>query len=90
MCVRGDETLYVEVKGTTTAGEEILLTPNEVRFARANKSAMALYVLQAIRLGEGVDDAVEVTGGTPLVLSPWDVELGELCPVGFSWKLPAS
>src|SRR5262249_29632608 len=43
-CTRGHEVLYVEVKGTTTNGEEVLLTPNEVDFARQNAARMVLFV----------------------------------------------
>ena len=30
ICRRGDEVKHVEVKGTTTDGAEVILTPNEV------------------------------------------------------------
>jgi len=43
-CKRADEVLYIEVKGTQTDGEEILLTPNEVAFANSNSQQMALFV----------------------------------------------
>jgi Domain of unknown function (DUF3883) len=33
ICRRGDEVKHVEVKGTTTDGIEVILTPNEVRHA---------------------------------------------------------
>jgi len=32
-CIRGAEVLHVEVKGTQTSGEDIILTAGEVEFA---------------------------------------------------------
>lgn len=42
LATRGDERLYVEVKGTSTSGEQVILTKNEVAHARANKAVMVL------------------------------------------------
>ena len=47
ICRRGDEVKHVEVKGTTTDGSEVILTPNEVRHAQENPST-ALFVVSNI------------------------------------------
>src|SRR5690242_14584975 len=44
ICRQGSEVKHVEVKGTTTDGAEVILTPNEVRHAREYPST-ALFVL---------------------------------------------
>ena len=44
ICRRGGEVKHVEVKGTTTDGAEVILTPNQVRHAREYPST-ALLVL---------------------------------------------
>lgn len=44
-CTKGAEVLHVEVKGTQTEGEEILLTPNEVNFAANHPDTMELFVV---------------------------------------------
>src|SRR5262249_30176245 len=62
-CTRGDEVLYVEVKGTSTAGEDVLLAPNEVKFARENASRMALFLCYGMDVKQG-DVGVVATGGT--------------------------
>jgi hypothetical protein len=45
-CTRGREILRVEVKGTTSSGEEIVLTKNEVELAR--QPGYALFVVAEI------------------------------------------
>jgi hypothetical protein len=41
-CVKGNQELRVEVKGTTSDGREVLLTPNEVSHAREAYPQVAL------------------------------------------------
>ena len=40
--------MYVEVKGTATAGAAVFLTTNEVEFARAHSDQMALSVTRSV------------------------------------------
>ena len=87
LCTRGDETLYVEVKATTTAGEGVLLTPNEVHFARLHRGQMVLALLHSVRVIEDASGVI-VDGGELVVLEPWDVDAGELTPVTFTWRRP--
>jgi hypothetical protein len=79
--------VFIEVKGTQSPGARVLLTSNEVEFARRNKSKMALYVLHSIRVRE-VDGEVSVEGGVERVYWPWDVDTGTLAPISFSYGLP--
>lgn len=88
-CRRGSEVLYVEVKGTTTDGKQVLLTPNEVQFAREHTDRMALYVCSGIELDR--DGAkIEVLVGHSRLIQPWSIEEGVLKPVGFTYSLPVS
>ncbi|QDE91904.1 hypothetical protein BHS06_24575 [Myxococcus xanthus] len=87
LCTRAGATLYVEVKGTQTDGAEVLLTPNEVAFAREHRETMALFVLHSVSI-ESVEGTVQASGGTVRILQPWDPDGGELLPVGFTCKLP--
>jgi len=50
LCSAKEKTLYVEVKGTTTDGLVVLLTPNEIAFARKHKGQIALYVVHGIEM----------------------------------------
>lgn len=43
-CRMGDRRLHVEVKGTTSRGEKIVLTRNEVAHARGTDATVALFV----------------------------------------------
>lgn len=77
----GKTTIHVEVKGTTTAGESVILTRREVERARAGKAA--LFVLHSVRLkGE------KATGGVERVIYKWDIGKGRLTPLNFQYKLP--
>ena len=87
-CARGDEVLYVEVKGTSTDGEEVVLTPNEVAFARKNANRMVLYVCAGVEVRQ-TDTAVETAGGTVRVWRPWSIDEGALTPVAFTYAMPS-
>jgi len=86
-CTRDGEELHVEVKGTTTPGEDVLLTPNEVAHAKENAAKMVLFILHSVQVSES-EDGVNASGGTVVIKRPWKIEAqGTLKPVGFSYKL---
>ena len=80
---KGSTVLFVEVKGTRTLGEKIILTRNEFEFARQNKAKMILFVLHSIILSPDV----KPRGGTKLVIEPWDVDSGIATPIQFSYEI---
>lgn len=84
-CGRGDEILYVEVKGTQGAGDEILLTPNEVRFAQMNSERMALFVVSNVTVREG--NRPIVVDGTERVWWPWSISIGVLKSTGYIYAV---
>lgn len=86
-CTDGSAELHVEVKGTTTVGEEVLLTPNEVRHARTF-GHVALFVLAGIEVVRRPDGTVEASGGRPTVFDPWTIDDGVLEPIGFKYRVP--
>jgi len=88
-CVHSEQELFVEVKGTQSTGEKIILTPNEVEFAKQNMSAMVLFVVSSVVVNEH-EDGVDVTGGRIRIIQPWNVEQGDLIPMSFSYVLPDS
>jgi predicted RNA-binding protein with PUA-like domain len=79
-CERPNRRLFVEVKGTTTMGKEVLLTPREVDFARKNKKHMALFVLHSIKLSRRRGRQVPY-GGEQVVVKPWNVDSGSIKPL---------
>jgi hypothetical protein len=76
--------MRVEVKGTTTDGVEVILTPNEVRHAREYEHT-ALFILSNISLERSRDGTVVASGGVRRLIDPWDIEQGALIPVGFRY-----
>jgi hypothetical protein len=73
--------IHVEVKGTTTGGESVILTRREVE--RAREGNTALYVLHSIHLkGE------KAFGGEERIIYKWEIRKGRLTPLNFSYRLP--
>lgn len=85
-CRKGMRLKYVEVKGTTTKGESIRLTKNEVGFARGNRKRMALYVRHSVRV-KGRKNPTAF-GGKARRLDPWDIYEGKLQATEFEYVLP--
>jgi hypothetical protein len=87
ICRRGDEIKHVEVKGTTTDGSEVILTPNEVKHAQ-EYSCTALFIVSNITVGRAEDGIVIATGGNHHCYDPWRVGDGTLTPLGFRYQVP--
>lgn len=81
-CTRDEQQMIVEVKGTTSSGEDVVVTYNEVEVQRARHPNNALVVVHSIELLRSAD-APRVQGGTLLMRSPWDIEEGHLRPIAF-------
>jgi hypothetical protein len=77
---------FVEVKGTTTNGGKIILTPNEIAFAKNNKNQMALCVVSGIKLSGRGKSAV-ARGGKIKETRPWDPDTKKMKPISF-WYEP--
>ena len=87
-CRRGSEELHVEVKGTTSAGEVVLLTRNEVEHAKAF-AHVALFVLAGIVVVRSVDgQAIGADGGMPMLYDPWALDESRLQAVGYQYRVP--
>lgn len=86
-CERNGKVLYVEVKGTQTAGDEIILTPGEVRLARDKCPNTELFVWHSVTVVEG-NGAPAVKGGHHRLVSPWNPEDAMLEPLGYSCCVP--
>jgi hypothetical protein len=85
-CRRGAQHVDVEVKGTTTPGESVLLTPNEVEHARAAFPNTALALVHDITL---LDKGGGVSGGVLKVVQPWRPEAADLQPLGYTYLVPS-
>jgi hypothetical protein len=82
LCRRNEIELHVEVKGTTTDGDKVLLTNNEVKHACDPGSSCVLFVLHSIIL-----QGQRATGGKLLLLDPWQLQQAHLTPVCYTYRL---
>lgn len=85
-CQDDGHILYVEVKGTSTEGERIILTRNEVLFAQANSENCILFVVRNMDLVEegGVWTA---TGGEVIIHEKWYPSEDHLDPIAYYFTL---
>jgi hypothetical protein len=77
LCRKFDGQIYVEVKGTTTHGDRVILTAGEVRFAQSHKEQMVLFIMHSVVLEKRNNDVL-VSGGHQRIIQPWDIEQGTL------------
>jgi hypothetical protein len=82
LCRQGKRELHVEVKGTTTDGDAVVLTHNEVKHACDQRNSCVLFVLHSIRL-----KGKKASGGKPVVLDPWQLQQEHLTPVSYTYRL---
>ncbi|MGV9193624.1 protein NO VEIN domain-containing protein [Microbacterium sp. MC2] len=85
-CTRGDAVLYVEVKGTTSTGDKILLTRNEVALHRDTYPDNALVVVSQISLNRDAE-APSASGGQIHVLAPWELDTERLSPIAYEFTV---
>ena len=84
-CTKGKKILRVEVKGTQTAGKNILLTPNEIKSARTHKTA--LYILHSILVTKKAKN-YKLSGGKEMIMKPWKIEeQGNLKPISYMYYI---
>lgn len=89
-CTRNDEELRVEVKGTTGLGQQIHLTAGEVEHARAHPDRVALFVVAGVAVTGHMTGEIVTFGGTPRLISPWDIDAGELRATAYDWQPQAT
>lgn len=79
--------LYLEAMGTTTAGERVIVTRNEVDFAREHPGECVMGIVSGITL----DAAGDVNPGSgELRLSAWELDEDDLVPLSFDFYPPDS
>ncbi|WP_143847404.1 protein NO VEIN domain-containing protein [Nocardiopsis sp. JB363] len=83
LCVRGDETKHVEVKGLSGPPVNVRLTVNERRHARAFAN-IDLFVVHGIR----VSNVYEASGGAFSVYENWTPQEEDLTPTEYQYRLP--
>ena len=74
----------VEVKGTQTSGDTIILTKNEVELSQENGSNMILFIVHSIVMNK---KAIKKESGIVSIIEPWQVSDDRLTPISFTYKL---
>lgn len=82
LCAKGAEVLKVEVKGTSSAGKQVLVTANEVKEARMSGVKTDLYILHSITV---VDS--KASGGTINRIENWNPSDDSLVPTMFKHSI---
>jgi hypothetical protein len=83
LCSKNGVEIHVEVKGTTTDGETVVLTRNEVEHAAIQKTyKIALFILHSIRL-----EKTKASGGTKVILNPWHIKEDRLTAISYTYRL---
>lgn len=84
----GDLLMYVEVKGTTTAGEQVVLTKNEVEWYRRQHPTTMLIVVAGMSLDRTQTPPI-ASGGSVRRLHPWMIEPADLTPISYTYEVPS-
>ncbi|MEU5440999.1 MrcB family domain-containing protein [Streptomyces griseofuscus] len=84
---RGEERCHAEVKGTTSAGTEVILTRAEVEKQRRYYPHNALVVVHSIRL-DRTGSKPTTTGGVLHCTSPWVVQDEDLTVISYAYRTP--
>ena len=82
VCRQGATELHVEVKGTKTDGDAVVLTKNEVKHACDPQNSCALFILHSIRF-----KGKAASGGKSRVLLPWHLQKTYLTPMSYTYRL---
>ena len=86
LCRRKKEEYYIEVKGTQSKGNQVLLTANEVRWIDLHPQNMKLFILHSIEVAKK-QNKLTASGGEVLVIEPWKLRRENLLPIGYRYDL---
>ena len=76
---------YIEVKGTISLGEKVVLTKNEVLLHRQEYPNNALVDVSQIDLDRS--EPPSAAGGKVLFISPWKIEDSDLEALGYDYRI---
>jgi Domain of unknown function (DUF3883) len=78
--------LHVEVKGTTTPGGSVIVTPGEVRHALSAHPNTLLFVVHSISLS-GQEGEFAATGGAVVRIDGWAEMDAQFTPIAFTYRM---
>lgn len=85
-CRKNSKKIFVEVKGSILPVDKIILTFNEVEFAKKNKGKMNLFLLHSIKLAKN-KKKYKAVGGKEHIINNWNIESKNLKPIQYLYKL---
>jgi len=87
-CTKAGRRLCIEVKGTRTTGNQIVLTSNEVKLPYRRGLVIELCVVHSIRVAGS--KTLKTTGGTLVRYENWQPRDHDLRPISFICELAKS
>ena len=84
VATKGQQTLYLEAKGTTTRGRTVIVTRNEVIWARAHPGQCILGVWSGMVFDN--DGEVNPDVGTTSI-EPWNPDDEDLSPITYDFRV---
>jgi hypothetical protein len=89
VATRGDERRRIEVKGSQSDGQSVMLTGNEVEAAKAGPEPTDLFVLSQIAVGI-MDGNPVPSGGTMRLIADWRPSAKDLTPTEYRYVVPSA
>jgi hypothetical protein len=86
LATKGNESIFVEVKGTTCLPGKIILSKNEVELHKANYPKNALILVHSINLNRR-EKPPQAHGGEVVCYFPWKLVDGGLTPLAYQYSL---
>jgi hypothetical protein len=87
-CHRNGKQYYVEVKGTQTDGDVVILTKNEVAHANENPDTSIIVIVHGLKVTDG--DPPTTDGGEVDVHEGWKLKPRDLTALQYQWRAPGS
>lgn len=81
---KGKEKLFIEVKGTQTLGEKIILTKNEVEMSKKYGDQMVLFLVHSIEMNK---KRTKKNSGKVVIKSPWKLNESRLVPISYAYTI---
>lgn len=81
---KDDQIQFIEVKGTQSSGDKIILTKNEVELCRNDDSKMILFLVHSILMNK---KNVRSGSGVFSIIDPWEICNERLTPISFTYRL---
>lgn len=88
-CIQdGGKDLRVEVKGTSSDGQHVFLTANEVRHAQRYYPNVVLFVVFSVQVDQiAEEETPQISGGEIRLLEPWKIKAEQLSPLTYTFTL---